>query len=220
MTKNGSQGQGAGRAGIETCVRALGLQDVAANAFATLCERGCKPETLTSFFQLWAEPDVPIVSTTGREIHLRPMDNRKAALGTFQKKDLDRLQRRLRKQAKTLERLAKKLHDLQATRLFRRMLREGEFDVAREFLDLARRLNGYAATVIPRMVKVCGSIGSKKHPDRNRERLTLAGYVLDATGRRHYKELSQILNHVRPTDTGDAGALKQAIYRARAKARK
>jgi hypothetical protein len=195
---------------IDAEVEALGLRPTAAGAFRALCNAGCKPDTLAGIIQRWAL-EKPVVSLPkGRTIHLRPRDDWGAALGGLRQRDLLRLREQLKTQANKLARLAAKVRELQATRVFKYMYGDGEFRPDAHLLDLATRMKGYAEALIPKVIKACANIGPKRQPDRNQSLLRLGRYIKACTGRPHHQEISDVLSHFEPMRIG---TLKKILSR-------
>ena len=185
----------------EDTIQKLGLEEdlTATRAFRQLCLAGCAPRALANLVLLWAPEHLWLtVPETGHEIHLRPLDNWKAALGQFDRRKLGRLRDSLRRQCKHLEDLAQAISELQAQRLFRHMAVDGEFQAESALLDLAQRMGSYADSVLPKMIEACGGIGPKLQPSRNALLARIANYVKACTRRPHYQQISDLLSHFNP----------------------
>ncbi|HWT02565.1 MAG TPA: hypothetical protein VN256_20100 [Pyrinomonadaceae bacterium] len=198
----------------------LGLKHTGKDSFISLCEKGCDAEELGNYFKLLTSRSEIVITrryigkrkrfATSREhaermsepqrtIDFRSMDSIEAALGEFQKRDLERLQKKLKK-------IAVDIQKLNNTNLVRRI---DKHKYHPEVSNLPPLLNYYADKFIKLMLRETEGIGAKQKPDHTRFMKGLYKYVRDNTKEWHDALIADVLNEIGPDSKDTEQSLKE-----------
>jgi hypothetical protein len=198
----------------------LDLKYTGRNSFVSLCEKGCDAEELGNYFKLLtSKSEIEYTRTyigkrkrfaTSREhaermrqpqhvIDSRPMDSFETALDGFQKRDIENLQKKLKKVSSDIEKLNN-------TKLV------GSIDrhkFHREVFNMPTLLDYYAGKFINLILKEYDRVGEKQRPDYTKLMKGLYKHVRDKTKGWHDALIAEILYQLTPERQDSELSLKQ-----------
>lgn len=170
---------------VEVAAHRLRLEGSAKNAFAHLCQFGCKPAILAGKFE-WLEREIPLA---GRTISLHPLDSWETSFGGLKRRDIKQITGRAKK-------LCEDVLRLQNTPVIGYLTVTGKIERNDLLYSPASPIphRGHPAfrTVLA-LPQIARQVGYRRRPDVSRYLLNVYRYIRDRTGGPCDSEVSAIL---------------------------